>query len=487
MKKNNKGYSFVELIITMAIFSIIMLAIILMMRTSLVSYKDGLFETTMQEEAQMAANQVSDLLVDATYINSWSNAVGAESYSFIGPEGAFTLRHETTADADGNVTGGKLVYRDAAGNEQLISDQMKIFYIDGLQKRADGDSNVYDNAASINVGIDYQEKTYSATKEVYFRNNIENIVTTDPAQADKNYDPFSVEGAPIQNNNNNNNNNQKVGNVLRYHPLDISAEFDIIADAKIYENDVAIADGGEGSYFTLVTANNTTVDASKLPSGMSTPHHYTVKSSTVATTNLNTGSPTGANAAKYYVTGKNSKNQDVKVLLQLDPVWIGPEAGKKGVCTMKAYSGDVGDNGYASPIPVKGIHINDAIKAGVTITYTAHIKKNNTVEDTYTDKTIGSLSSSYAKDIGKNNLAQKPDDNSGWPLGIAPEPAQGGLVIFSNTGEGADQAGNHGYSFLSDTNNKNELDFTLKIGGNSTNTAVYAFVFSGMSLEKYNP
>ena len=43
MKKNNKGYSFVELIITMAIFSIVMLAIILIMRTSLVSYKDGLF------------------------------------------------------------------------------------------------------------------------------------------------------------------------------------------------------------------------------------------------------------------------------------------------------------------------------------------------------------------------------------------------------------------------------------------------------------
>ena len=35
MKRNNKGYSFMELILTMAIFSIVMLAIILMMRTLL--------------------------------------------------------------------------------------------------------------------------------------------------------------------------------------------------------------------------------------------------------------------------------------------------------------------------------------------------------------------------------------------------------------------------------------------------------------------
>ena len=43
--KRDKGYTLIELILTLAVFSIIMLAIIAMMRTTLASYRNGLFET----------------------------------------------------------------------------------------------------------------------------------------------------------------------------------------------------------------------------------------------------------------------------------------------------------------------------------------------------------------------------------------------------------------------------------------------------------
>ena len=115
MRKNNKGYSLVELLITMAIFSIIMIAIILIMRTSLVSYKDGLFETTMQEEAQIVANQVSDLLVDARYITSTgsTNSDGDLTYGFKSAEGIyFTLTFE-----------GNNLWYNGKGN-QLLSNQI---------------------------------------------------------------------------------------------------------------------------------------------------------------------------------------------------------------------------------------------------------------------------------------------------------------------------------------------------------------------------
>lgn len=485
MKENNKGYSFVELIITMAIFSIIMLAIILMMRTSLASYKDGLFETTMQEEAQIAANQVSDLLIDASYIRSWSDAAGSEVYDFVGPEGGFKLSHETIVDGDGNYLGGKLWYTSDGGEKQLLSDQMKTFYISGLAKRAaDDQSTIYDNAVTVNVGIEYQDRTYSASKDVYFRNNIENSST----DADS-FDPFDVVNGPINISNpvDPSTDSEKI---LRYHPLDISAQYDIIADAVLYENDIALAEGGEGSYFVLkkYDDNGTThmINESNLPSGVTKAYHYVIEASTVATNNFATFSPTGGNAQKYYVKGKNSKGNEVKVILQLEAVHVGPATGK-GVFTAKSYQGDVGDNGYASPVAVTGIHINDAIQTyHIPVTFTATLKSGGSDVETYTNKTVSGINAAYAKDVGKNHAGQSPDDGSGWPLAIVPDPVLGGLLISQDNGEGADMAGSHDYAFLADSSKKNELEFTLNIGGNTTNKAIYYFVFTGMPLDKYN-
>ena len=63
---NNKGYSLVELMLTLFIFGIVMVGIALIMRTTTVSYKDGNAEVTMQTEAQIIANQVEELLVDVS-------------------------------------------------------------------------------------------------------------------------------------------------------------------------------------------------------------------------------------------------------------------------------------------------------------------------------------------------------------------------------------------------------------------------------------
>ena len=64
MKKNNKGYTLVELMLTLLIFSVIMISIIMIMRTTIVSYKNGLTEASVQENAQIAINQISNILVD---------------------------------------------------------------------------------------------------------------------------------------------------------------------------------------------------------------------------------------------------------------------------------------------------------------------------------------------------------------------------------------------------------------------------------------
>ena len=192
---SNKGYSFVELILTLAIFSVVMLAIILMMRSSLVSYKNGLFETELQEEAQIIATQVADLLVDATsyegvIVDGAGNVIG---YSFEGP----VNDNDGVAEFSIRFDGDKLVYVQG-GDVQPLSDMVnnkykdetkddgsietklavKGFYIDGLNKKDEsegsGDNVVRDNAAHITIHVEGKEgRDYTVEKDVYFRNSIE--------------------------------------------------------------------------------------------------------------------------------------------------------------------------------------------------------------------------------------------------------------------------------------------------------------------------
>jgi len=488
MRKNNKGYSFVELIITMAIFSIIMLAIILMMRTSLVSYKDGLFETTMQEEAQIVANQVSDLLIDATYINSYDSTPNAEEYSFKGPEGSFTIKHVVEVDGDGNFVNGKLVYSDASGIEQLLSDQMKTFYISGLNKRTTSDKAVYDNAATVNVEVLYQERGYTASKDVYFRNNIENFLLEETNDPEINYDPYSVDGAPDSISGGGGNPNQETEKICRYHVTDMSAKYDIIADAVLYENDTAISWSGDisnGSYFMLKRLNNDMI--TNPPTGLDVKR-YTVEVSATALSNLGTNTPAGS--PKYYLEGKDSKGATKKVLLQLEPVVIGPDnATRTGTYVSKSNGGEITDTGSPTHIQVKGINLNDAVQKGVSVTYNAKFVNESGEKDTYSNREVkyNGNNKAYVKEIkpkeGKPSDGDGPDDGTGFPFKIAPDPVDGGLEISTGNGMGNNK---DSYKYLWEGGHKNDLKITFKINGTAQPEITYHFIFTGMSLEPYN-
>jgi len=492
MRNKNKGYSFIELIITMAIFSIIMLAIILMMRTSLISYKEGLFETSMQEEAQIAANQVSDLLVDASYIKSYLDASNGgtldnESYEFVGPEGEFKLLHTTEYDSDGNYLGGKLWYI-RGGNSQLLSNQMRTFYIDGLQKRGSAsDKDIKDNVATIVVGIEYQNKKYSATKDVYFRNNVENKVAEDDS-SDDNYDPFSVEGAPDSISGGGTNPNQESEKILRYHVTDMSAKYDIVADAKLYENNTLISGTSgvyNGTYFVMKELANTMI-THDAPAGLDIKR-YTVEVAATPLSVLSMNTP--ENSPKYYIEGKTSTGATKKVQIQLDPVSIGP-ANKVGVYVSKSNGGEITDTGSPTHINVKGIHINDAVKGGISVSYNAKFVNETGNVDTYSNRVVkyNANNKAYVKEIkpqeGKPSEGKDgPDDGTGFPFMIAPDPIDGGMEISTGNGMGNNK---DSYKFLWEGGHKNDLKITFKISGTAQPELTYHFIFTGMSLEPYN-
>lgn len=66
VKLNNKGFSLVELIISVAILTIITSAILGFIVTSSKSYGNVSEDVSLQQEAQLSLNQISDLIVDST-------------------------------------------------------------------------------------------------------------------------------------------------------------------------------------------------------------------------------------------------------------------------------------------------------------------------------------------------------------------------------------------------------------------------------------
>ena len=67
--KTNKGYSLAELLVSIAIFSVVMLSIVTVMRNVSVSYRNENAEVQLQENSQMLLSQMEELLVDAKSVS----------------------------------------------------------------------------------------------------------------------------------------------------------------------------------------------------------------------------------------------------------------------------------------------------------------------------------------------------------------------------------------------------------------------------------
>ena len=440
-KTNNKGYSLIELVLTIAIFSIIMVSIILMMRSSLATYKDGLFETSMQEEAQIVANQVADLLVDAKSVS--------------GGGGTYTIGTAEGTNAKLEQIGNKLYYND----DHLLSDQLKAdpgsFNISGLEHRDSSDkASTYDNSAIVTISLESNGKSYVASKEVYFRNKIEDIAYDGGAKVDT---PFDVSGKSTISSGTPNPDDENFP-VLRFQPVDISAMCDIVYDAEL-------SDPAKGYFQDLgSTSSANSMITNALPG--KTPMHYVLKLAPAYETA--SGFDDSFSGDAYFIKGKDSKGNDKTVYLTLDAVSLDEQA---GVFTIKYNTDEYGDNGYPTYIEAKGISINDAISSLGGITYTAKIKSNGTTKYTYSDKSVLHTTTPYVKGI--TSKGSTPTGGS-LPLVIAGDPLTSGMEMSTTKCSRID--------FLENNANKNTIDVDFKIDGRTYSVSYY-ITYSGGTLE----
>jgi len=422
--KNNKGYSLVELLLTLFIFSVIMVSIIAIMRTSLVSYRNGLAETKIQEDAQIVINQMSNILVDAS---SFTADASGDVVKW-----PMTFTHPTYGTV-------KINYNSATGelslNDDLLATNVKDFDVLELHKTADLTTEPVDNSAVIKLTLDDGNggHEYTVQKVVFFRNNVENEdnLMYDVSNAEDSASPTpTVSGAKVA--------------VLRYGSVDLTKQFGIVSDA-------ALSTQAQLNYKLNKTSTGYTGTSHKTE----TPILLSCGATLLGDFNKKVEAKDTTESDSSYVSGKDKNGNVVKVILYTEKVEFDDSI---GVIEMK-YA-ETNNNGVHTAVPVKGLDVYQGIKAGtLQITYNTTFKKGTNVEGTRSD-TMGTSSSSSIGTIGNQiNLSS----GGRIMIGLCADQNSNGIMISTANDKLADTA-----SWLKNDAGDQKLIFEMGIKGKTS-------------------
>lgn len=406
MKRNNKGYTLVELLLTMAIFSIVMIGVINIMTNASKAYKKGLIEVKVQEEAQIVTNQISDLLIDSTSI--------VESATVVDEEGitpAYTTYNFT--DADGNSI--TLEYADKKinlikdGEKALISDNVKSFAIVGVKGTSNVEAQKTDNLCEVRIqfemdnGSKDNDSFYETKREVTFRNHVESnpdeimLMTKSSDDDDDSDEEF------------NGTETVKFGG-----DVNLSASYDIVSNA--------VLSGPAQQYFDLVKVEN----------GAFGKDVYKVKlkpsyDNPVSFSSLN------LNSNDIYVYGTDPNGNAKKIKLETEPVSISAESGVL-LLTLDNVNHGGGNTTY---VPVKGIDVNEFIHNGGSVSVKAeYTVGGNTFSNNFINLPyVNSNQSAYTNNgvIQQVNVNWNSNANKGrFEVGLSPDQCSGGMSVVTN-------------------------------------------------------
>lgn len=419
VKRNNKGYTLVEMLITLAIFGIIMIGIAMMMRTTSISYLKGSREVAMQTEVQIVANQVEELLVDATtgFSGMLTDAAGRK-YCWIQ---SGTTKHWLVFDS----VEQELLYDSTADGSSYTDDSLSLmaeyvsdFNITGWEKLSATPSDNCDNKVTIELAMNNEGYEYEVSRDVFFRNALEDATV------------YEIEGAAGGAETPEDAYTAKVS-LDRYAVLNLQKEYGIVSDIAVTSN---FATYYEFVNVTFRTGNTEIAKAisSASPAEAGTATAYIrVNAATTSSTTTSVKDTQGV-----VVSGKDANGVEKKILLTTDAVEFTVNTSEATADGVVYFSNKVGDGqGGYTWLGVKGIDIASMINiSGKSYQYAmvAYIDTNNDQQYALVDsnkptvKTVSTVSHGYSDGVALNN--------SGVQRGLAlkADPETNGFILVQD-------------------------------------------------------
>lgn len=161
LKKDRRGFTLVELIVTILIMSIVMVAAAGFIITAANSYRVANIEIELQNEAQTAMNQFNDILIEAKSYSVTKNADGtAAELTVVTAEQTYYFKVDTAKNA--------LMFKtEASADYALLAQYCEWFTISPESFLDEGNKN---GVVTVTINFMYSGRSYTTTSCISLRN-----------------------------------------------------------------------------------------------------------------------------------------------------------------------------------------------------------------------------------------------------------------------------------------------------------------------------
>lgn len=166
--RNNKGYTLVELLVTLAVFAIIMGEIGSMMLNSSKLYRNGTYEVELQTEAQQIVQQMEEFLIDVNHSVSTNYDVSVSSDIITISNNDAIYQFELQMEPDRNY--GTLYYnKESLDGGADVSDVPMAEYVQSISLDM---ASYTSDVVTLNVSMNNGRYGYQASQDIYLRNSV---------------------------------------------------------------------------------------------------------------------------------------------------------------------------------------------------------------------------------------------------------------------------------------------------------------------------
>lgn len=162
---NQKGFSLIELIVAIAILTIVGGAVVGFCMSGTSSYKTVSTEVDLQYEAQLAVNQLSDLLIDANHGVGFDSA--NKTFFICNDSVAYTVVWNAT---DQKLTLNK--YNVTASAVTFESSNLMAEYVTDFSATIPTEDNNNHQMVNLTIKFTKDDKEYLGAKNVTLRNKV---------------------------------------------------------------------------------------------------------------------------------------------------------------------------------------------------------------------------------------------------------------------------------------------------------------------------